>query len=139
MASDDQCRGCRILVVEDDPDSAELTKTLLEEADASVVVCASAREALAAVEHDDFDVLVADIGLPREDGLWLIQQIRRLPHARRRTLPAVALTAFASADDRQSVLAAGYDEHVPKPLDFDVLLRAITRVRAQAAFNAKED
>ncbi len=124
-------RGCRIVVVEDDPDSAELTKTLLEEAGADVVICTRAREALDVVERGDFEVLVADIGLPREDGLWLIQQVRSLPRAHHRALPAVALTAFASARDRQSALAAGYDEHVPKPLELDMLLTAIARLRAK--------
>ena len=126
-------RGCRIVVVEDDPDSAELTKTVLEEAGANVVVCTRAREALDVIERGDFEVLVADIGLPREDGFWLIQQIRSLPRVHHRTLPAVALTAFASARDRQSALAAGYDDHVPKPLDLDTLLGAIERLRARRA------
>ena len=124
-------RGCRILVVEDDPDSAELTKTLLEDAGANVVVCARAREALDVVERGEFEVLVADIGLPREDGFWLIQQVRSLPRVHHRSLPAVALTAFASARDRQRALAAGYDEHVPKPVDLDVLLTVIARLRAR--------
>lgn len=131
IASLREFRGSRILVVEDDADSAELTKTLLEEIGASVVVSARAREALDLVQHGDFDVLVADIGLPREDGLWLIQQVRNLPRVDRRTLPAIALTAFASLRDRRSALAAGYDEHVPKPLDVDMLLGAIERLRAR--------
>ena len=122
-------RGCQILVVEDDQDSAELAKTLLEEAGASVVMCTSAREALTAIGGDTIEVLVADIGLPREDGFWLIQQVRSLPRVHQRTLPAIALTAFASAADRQRALAAGFDEHVPKPIDLDVLLDAIARVR----------
>jgi CheY-like chemotaxis protein len=126
-----ELRGCRILVVEDDPDSAELTKTLLEEADASVSLCTGARQALAVIERGDVEVLVADIGLPRDDGFWLIQQVRSLPRVNHRTLPAVALTAFASARDRHSALAAGYDEHVAKPLDVDVLLHCIARVRAK--------
>jgi PAS domain S-box-containing protein len=124
-------RGCRIVVVEDDPDSAELTKTLLEEAGANVAVCTGAREALEAVERGDVELLVADIGLPREDGFWLIQQVRRLPRVNHRTLPAVALTAFASTRDRQRALAAGYDEHVPKPMDLDALLGAIARLRGR--------
>ena len=124
-------QGCRIVVVDDDADAAELTKTLLQEAGANVVICSRAREALDVIERGEFDVLVADIGLPREDGFWLIQQVRRLPRPHHHTLPAVALTAFASARDRQSALAAGYDEHVPKPLDLDTLLGAIARLRAR--------
>lgn len=126
-----EVRGSRILVVEDDQDSADLTKTLLETAGADVVICTRARDALEAVEGGQFDVLLADIGLPREDGIWLIQKIRSLSRREQRTLSAVALTAFASPRDRQRALAAGYDEHVSKPLDVDVLLRAIERLRAR--------
>jgi PAS domain S-box-containing protein len=124
-------RGCRVLVVEDDPDSSELTKTLLEAAGAAVTTCTGAREALEVVGRGSVDVLVADIGLPRDDGLWLIQQVRTLPRPAQRTVPAVALTAFASGRDRQRALEAGYDEHVPKPLDLDLLLGAIGRLRAE--------
>ena len=122
----------RILVVEDDADSSELTKTLLETAGAEVVVRDNARHALDVIEEGGTDVLVADIGLPHEDGLWLIQQVRRRESSGRR-LPAVALTAFATQQDRQRTLAAGYDEHVPKPLDFDVLLQRIAQVRQKQA------
>lgn len=118
----------RILVVDDDEDSLELTKTLLEAAGAEVAVHDNARQALEAIERGTTDVLVADIGLPHEDGLWLIEQLRRREGSGRR-LPAVALTAFATLQDRQRVLAAGYDEYVAKPLDFDVLLQRIGQVR----------
>ena len=122
----------RILVVEDDPDSSELTKTLLEAAGAEVVTRDNAREALEVIEQGATDVLVADIGLPHEDGLWLIQQLRGRESSGRR-LSAVALTAFATQQDRHEALAAGYDEHVPKPLDFDVLLQRIVEVRQKQA------
>jgi PAS domain S-box-containing protein len=131
-------RGCRVLVVEEDPDAAELTKTLLEAAGADAVICARAREALDAVERGGFEVLVADIGLPREEGFWLIRQVRSLPHSMHRTIPAVALTAFASARDRQSALAAGYDEHMPKPVDVDALLRSIERLRGRSRSDAPD-
>jgi CheY-like chemotaxis protein/anti-sigma regulatory factor (Ser/Thr protein kinase) len=122
-------RGCRILLVEDDVDSAELARTILERAGASVVVCTRAREALSKSEGEDFEVLVADIGMPGEDGFWLIDQIRRSAQLKHRSLPAVALTAFASARHRERALAAGYHEHVPKPVDVDVLIDAIARLR----------
>ena len=118
----------RVLVVDDEPDSLELTKTLLETAGAQVVARDAARQALELIEAGAVDVLVADIGLPHEDGFWLIRQVR-LRESGRSRLPAVALTAFATPRDRQNVLAAGYDEHVPKPLDLDVLLQRIGNVR----------
>jgi CheY-like chemotaxis protein len=123
-------QGLRILVVEDDPDSLELTKTLLETAGAQVVARDAARAALAVIEQTAVDLLVADIGLPHEDGLWVIREVRRQEAAGRR-LPAVALTAFATPRDRQNILDAGYDAHVPKPLDLDVLLERIGQVRAK--------
>jgi PAS domain S-box-containing protein len=121
-------RTLRLLVVEDDADSAELTKTLLESAGADVLVCDNARQALDLIDERAPDVLVADLGLAHEDGLWLIRQVRRREGEGRR-LPAVALTAFAAARDRQTALAAGYDAHVPKPLDVDLLLQRIVEVR----------
>lgn len=127
-ASGGDVSGLRILVVEDDPDSAELTRTLLEAAGATVVVRDSAQPALELLEHGATDVLVSDIGLPHQDGLWLIRQLRGRERAGRR-LPAIALTAFATPQDRQEVLAAGYDEHVSKPLDFKLLLQRIGQVR----------
>jgi two-component system CheB/CheR fusion protein len=122
--------GLRILVVEDDPDSLELTTTLLETVGAQVVACDAARAALAVIEQTAVDLLVADIGLPHEDGLWLIREVRRQETAGRR-LPAVAVTALATPRDRQTVLDAGYDAHVPKPLDLDMLLERIERVRGK--------
>lgn len=122
--------GLRILVVEDDPDSLELTRTLLETAGAVVVARDAARAALAVIEQTAVDLLVADIGLPGEDGLWLIREVRRQETAGRR-LPAVAVTAFATPRDRQNILDAGYDEHVAKPLDLDVLLTRIGGIRGE--------
>ena len=120
-------RDTRILVVEDDHDSSELTRTLLETAGADVVVRDNARDALALIEQDAIGILVADIGLAHEDGLWLIQQVRSRQSSRER-LPAIALTAFATPRDRHDILAAGYDAHVPKPLDLDVLLQRIREI-----------
>jgi PAS domain S-box-containing protein len=130
-ASARDLRGCRILLVEDDPDSRDLARTLLEGAGAAVESCARAREALKALAQARFDVVVADIGLPGEDGLWLIRQMRAAQPPEGPAIPAVALTAFASLRDRQAALAAGYDDLVAKPLDLDVLLDTIGRLRAR--------
>ena len=124
-------RGCRILVVEDDPDSRDLAKTLLESAGAAVETCATARAALEALARDSFDVVVADIGLPGEDGLWLIRQLRAARTPERPAIPAIALTAFASLRDRQAALAAGYDDLIAKPLDLDALLDTIGRLKSR--------
>jgi CheY-like chemotaxis protein len=82
-----------------------------------VKAVASVREALAELEIEKPDVLVSDIGLPDEDGYALIQQIRQREATRGGFLPAVALTGFARAEDRARILAAGFQAHVPKPVE----------------------
>jgi signal transduction histidine kinase len=115
----------RILVVEDDPDGRALTSLLLTQAGASVKAVASVREALHMLEVERPDALVSDIGLPEEDGYELIRQIREYEAEHGGFLPAVALTGFARAEDRARVLAAGFQAHVPKPVDPVELAAAI--------------
>jgi CheY-like chemotaxis protein len=90
------------------------------------VRCArSADEALAVLEHDLVDVVVADIGLPHADGFTLLRRMRALP--RLAQLAAVAVTGFASEEDRLKITAAGYSAHVAKPFDAEALARVIAR------------
>jgi CheY-like chemotaxis protein len=77
----------------------------------------SAIEALEEMERQQFDVLVSDIGMPEMDGYWLIDKIRQLPAERGGRIPAVALTAYAGIEDRRRVLLAGYQMHIPKPVE----------------------
>jgi PAS domain S-box-containing protein len=109
--------GLRILVVDDDADARELVGMTLGSRGAAVQFASSAAEALRLIGRDRPDVMIADIGMPDEDGYVLIQALRALErehsHAR---LPAIALTAYASAADRGQALAAGYDLHLAKPV-----------------------
>jgi signal transduction histidine kinase len=106
-----------VLVVDDDPDAVELAATILMRAGASVRTCGSASEALEALQEWRPDVLVSDIEMPGEDGYALIRKVRALePHAGGKT-PAVALTAYGRTQDRVLSLTAGYNMHVPKPVD----------------------
>jgi PAS domain S-box-containing protein len=116
-------QALRILIVEDDADSRGLMETVLAARGAVVRSVASAEKALQLLEYDPIDVLVADIGLPYADGYHLLRQIRSLPHLAH--LPAVAVTGFASEDDRLRAEAAGYAAHVAKPVDLDTLARTI--------------
>ena len=109
--------GVHALLVEDERDSGELLVRVLEGYGARVTAVASVAEALAAVEREPPDVLVADIGMPTEDGYALIRKVRALPPERGGMTPAVAVTAFASADDRRQALELGYQAHVAKPFD----------------------
>ena len=70
-------------------------------------------------------MLVSDIAMPTEDGYWLIKAVRALAAEQGRDTPAVALTAYARAEDRTQALAAGYQMHVAKPVDLDQLINAI--------------
>ena len=109
-------RDRRILVVDDEADAREVIATILERGGAEVLVAASAPEALAILKREEPDVLVADIEMPGEDGYSLIRKIRTLPRERGGHTPAVALTAYASASDRSRLLDAGFNQHVPKPV-----------------------
>jgi signal transduction histidine kinase len=108
----------QVLVVDDQADGRALTSLVLTEAGARVTAVASAQEALHHVLGEQKpDVLVSDIGLPGEDGYALVRQIRDHEAEHGGFLPAIALTGFARAEDRSRILAAGFQAHVPKPLD----------------------
>lgn len=118
-------RDVRILVVEDDPDSLEVLRTLLEGAGAVVTAATSAREALEALEDRGvFDVMVSDLGLPAMDGYTLNGRIRALD--RGSDLPAVALTAYARSEDAERARRAGYQEHLAKPVEEGRLVEAVS-------------
>ena len=86
-------------------------------------MAATARGALEALRAEPPDVLVADIGMPGEDGYWLIEEVRRTDELRR--LPAIELTGFASRQDQARTRAAGYQRHVAKPVDVPALVEAV--------------
>jgi len=114
-----------VLVVDDEPDARELVRILLERAGAEVVTAASARQALDALPRTKPDILVSDIGMPEEDGLFLIQKVRELPAAGGGEVPALALTAFARSDDRRLTLRNGFQMHLAKPVDPTELALAV--------------
>jgi signal transduction histidine kinase/ActR/RegA family two-component response regulator len=118
----------RILVVDDNDDGRTLTSLVLTQAGAKVTAVASVGEALEALEAERPDVLVSDIGLPDEDGYALIRQIRQHEAEHGGSLPAVALTGYARAEDRARILAAGFQAHIPKPVEPVELTAAIAAV-----------
>jgi PAS domain S-box-containing protein len=121
--------GVRVLFVEDDADAREASAMSIGWAGAVVVTAASVAEAMRELERGWPDILVSDIGMPGEDGISLIGRIRRLEAAQsRRRTPAVALTAYASEDDASKILAAGYQVHVPKPVEPFALVDILTGV-----------
>ena len=123
--------GLHVLLVEDHPDSRELMSTVLQQAGASVTAVTSVKEAFEALKARPPHALVSDIGLPDEDGYALIRRLRRREAKYGGFLPAVALTGYVRAEDRARVLAAGYQAHVPKPVEAAELtaaVAALTRV-----------
>ena len=109
--------GLKILVVDDEPDTREILRRLLESGGALVLLAASAREALALLREEKPCLLISDIGMPHEDGYWLIQQVRALAPEDGGAIPAVALTALARAEDRLRALRAGFQAHTAKPVE----------------------
>ena len=104
-----------VLVVEDSPDTLEMLRQTLKIRGYSVTPCESAAEALLATQSASFDIIISDIGMPEVDGYELIRRLRGLPHLS--NVPAIALTGYAAGQDIDSALAAGFDVHIPKPVD----------------------
>ncbi len=118
--------GRKVLVVEDHDDARDLVACVLDAAGAEVTTAASTREALEGIVVTMPDLLLADLGLPDEDGYTLLRRIRAIPTLD--TLPAVALTAYARASDRERALAAGFLDYVIKPVDPQELVKVIVSV-----------
>jgi CheY-like chemotaxis protein len=118
--------GVRALIVDDEEDARELSRYALESRGALVVVTPSAGEALHLLSATEYDILIADIGMPEQDGLALLRAVRNLPaHSPNRDIRAIALTAHAGIRERDEALAAGFDVHLRKPLDPEQLIAAV--------------
>jgi PAS domain S-box-containing protein len=119
-------QGVKVLVVDDDLDSREFLVFLLADYGVTVTAVASASEALKALAETQPDILLADIGMPDVDGYMLVRQIRTLPPEAGGQIPAIALTAYAGEFNAQQALAAGFQKHLPKPVEPAELVAAIT-------------
>jgi PAS domain S-box-containing protein len=120
-----------VLVVDDEPDSRNLLKRLLEQRHAVVQARGSVADALQAIDERAFDVVLSDIAMPGRDGYDLVRHLRALP-GEKAAIPAIALTAFARADDRRLALHAGFQHHISKPVDPDELFAVIASVARRA-------
>ncbi len=108
--------GVQVLVVEDNPDTRDFVKMVLEQSGAKVTDVASVSEAMVYLQGSHLHVLVSDIAMPGEDGYQLIRQVRSLEQQRGGKIPAIALTAYARLEDRMQALSAGFQMHLPKPV-----------------------
>jgi CheY-like chemotaxis protein len=103
---------------------------MLQQYGASVTAVPSGRDALETIARDGADVLLSDIQMPEEDGDWLIAQLRGLQDRRRPQLPAIAVTAYGGSEERQRLLAAGFQRHVAKPVDAEKLASVVAELVA---------
>ena len=118
--------GVKILVAEDQPEAALALKHVLEKMGAKVTLTGGGREALGKLKNVAFDLLLSDIGMPDGDGFELIRAWRTLERERQaKPVPAVALTAYATSRDRTRCLEAGFQNHIPKPVDRQELMAVI--------------
>jgi signal transduction histidine kinase/DNA-binding response OmpR family regulator len=128
-------RGLSVLVVDDRPDAREIISEILRRQHAEVVTAESAPQALHSIASAIPHLLVTDLGMPDQDGYALLRQLRELPPDQGGNLPVIALTAYASAEDRHRVLEAGFQAHLSKPVDPQELVQAVHAfaVRAELA------
>jgi PAS domain S-box-containing protein len=127
--------GLRVLIVDDEADTRVLLRAMLEQCGSEVVTASSATEALELFEQSRPDVLVSDIGMPGEDGYALIGRVRTLEAGRNGRVPAIALTAYARAEDRMRALRAGFQVHVPKPVELDELVAVVASLAGRTGIS----
>jgi CheY-like chemotaxis protein len=124
--------GLRILAVDDEDDARDLLTLVLEHAGAQVQSAGSVAEAMQALEHEWPDVIVSDLAMPGSDGYELIARVRNLESQRGSRVPVVALTAYASEEDRERVLSAGFRAYLAKPAEPRDLVRTLASLMAKA-------
>jgi PAS domain S-box-containing protein len=117
--------GARALVVDDQLDARILICRLIEEHGGRCCLAESGEEALRKIVEEDVNILISDIGMPDFDGYELMRRIRKMHSSAARNIPAIALTAYARADDRQRALLAGFQMHVSKPVEPRELIAGI--------------
>jgi len=127
----DALNGIRVLVVEDDDDTRDLLRVVLETHGGDVATASSVPEALSTYDQTPPDVIVADIGMPDYNGYAFIGRVRARDRERGAMVPAIALTAFTTAMDRDTVLSAGFQVHIPKPFEPNHLISVIADLAAK--------
>ena len=130
-------RGLRVLVAEDNPTNRTILKVMLEHLDHETVFAESGAEALELARSDRFDLLLLDVRLPDMDGAETLRRIRNLGDVYA-SIPAIAVTAHTSEEERRSILDSGFDDHLPKPVDIEKLDRLLRAVMTQTS-NPGED
>ncbi len=130
--------GIHILVVDDETDSREFIAFVLEERGAIVTAVGSGTDALQAIAQSIPNIIISDIGMPEMDGYMLMRQIRTLGLEQGGQIPAIALTAYAGELDRKLAIAAGFQRHVPKPIDPEALVAIVVEMRTYSRIQSSE-
>ncbi|OUL19226.1 hybrid sensor histidine kinase/response regulator [Nostoc sp. T09] len=120
-----ELRGIKAIVIDDQTDSRELIAFVLEQQGAEVISAGSASEALEKLAQYKPDILITDISMPDEDGYTLLEKVRTLLQKQGANLPALAITAYARAEDQQQAISAGFQQHLAKPIDPSELVKAV--------------
>jgi CheY-like chemotaxis protein len=120
--------GLKIVVVEDAPDARKLLGRFLEAVGANIYMAASAAEARDLLRHFSPDVIISDIGMPDEDGLSFVRDLRAWERETGRHIPAIALTGFIGLEHRELTARAGFEAHLCKPVASDHLIDTIRKV-----------
>jgi CheY-like chemotaxis protein len=123
-----ELHGLHVLVAEDEPDARELVVAVLERCEMQVTCAGTVSQALHLFREHPPDVLLSDIGMAGESGYDLIRRVRALPPQAGGAVPALALTAYASAADKQRALTAGFTAHTGKPADPQELVRLLVEL-----------
>ncbi|WP_375511595.1 PAS domain S-box protein [uncultured Nostoc sp.] len=123
--------GVQILLVDDQADVREFFSFALEQYGATVTVAESASEALEILVQSKPDILLSDIGMPVMDGYMLLREVRKLPPEQGGQIPAIALTAYAGEINYNQAMAAGFQNHLPKPVEPADLATAIVNLIGQ--------
>ena len=129
--------GLDVLIVEDSPDTLALLSTIFTNEGANVIAASSANDALNAVASNKPGLIISDIGMPGTDGYQFLEEIRRLPEMSQ--IPAIAISGYASQDDRQRALKVGYAALIAKPIDVDALFALIQDLRLGAVPQASSE
>ena len=120
----------RVLVVDDEVDTRDYLTAVLQEYGAQATGVTSVSEAIFAIAQLPPDILVSDISMPGDDGYSLIRQLRALD-SQAASIPAVAVTAHAMEEDRKKAIAAGFNQHIPKPIEPAQLVAVVANLAGQ--------
>ena len=124
--------GVRVLVVDDTSSVLDILTAVLQQNGATVTATCTAEEALRLLEDVRPHVLLSDLEMPEKDGYWLIREVRALPPERGGSTPAACLTGRIDAADRARVLRAGFQYHIPKPVDVRKMLGIVALLEMKA-------